>query len=815
MVTISTNHRMVIIPHKKAYELNICYPLQQFIKQTYTSNLDDYLRSVDSLNQLRVDALFKSSRQEKLNKLMRYYDQLTAIESKLPISENQIRLAFKWQDAFDRGSLFGRSTLTLSSGLYERLCVLFNVAASCTEVAGMQQLDQEDGLKTAAKLYQLAAGAFTFCRDSSLTTTRNDCTSDLFPETLTVLISIMLAQAQEIFYLKSIKDKMKESIISKLAAQCSDFYADAMNSVQKDSLKDLQKSLLPVLAGKQALYHGLAEFYKAEHETNEKNIGEALARLTKSLEILKVAEQRGGKELNMKSQLTTVQNAFEKAKKENDYVYHERVPDFKSLPTIERASLAKVTPIKFPISEDFRDLFATLVPISVHNGLGVFKAKKMEAFNLEIGKLRQATELINSALTAWNLPAAIEDVGGSSKVPQSVLDKSQIIKDKGGITKIDSMMAELPPLLQRNTEILNETKRCLEEEERSDTELRNQMKDKWTRTASRQLTEYLHSEIKQYEQIMDNAVKANKVIETKYKQHRDGIQLLSKPTGEIGSSLPAATPAGALQNTHIIKDLRRLMDEVEGLRNVRDVLESEMKTSDSDALTAKLISALQNSQGLDEHAIIQEELDALISPMRKQVRENIQEQEKLLGYIEKANSEFTKEKVHNETSKMREEMLKNLASSSDSFNELFNHLVEGIKFYNDLTPILLKFQNKVTDFVFARKTEKDDLMKDIQTSLSRPTSAAAPPRPPPPPTGHDSNQNQQSAPPPPPNYPTQPPYPSPYYPAMPTAYYPYAYPPAGQGQQPPAGQGQPPPQYPYYPPQGYPQYAPPQIPPRK
>lgn len=67
----SANLRMIIIPFKKAYELDICYPLQQFIKQTYTSNLDDYSRSVDLLNQLRSEALFKSSRQEKLNKLMR------------------------------------------------------------------------------------------------------------------------------------------------------------------------------------------------------------------------------------------------------------------------------------------------------------------------------------------------------------------------------------------------------------------------------------------------------------------------------------------------------------------------------------------------------------------------------------------------------------------------------------------------------------------------------------------------------------------------------------------------------------------------
>jgi programmed cell death 6-interacting protein len=129
----------------------------------------------------------------------------------------------------------------LSSGLYERLCVLFNIGACCSEVASNQQLDQEEGLKLAAKYYQLAAGAFAYIRDNSLTTTRNDCTSDMFPETLSFLIAIMLAQAQEIFYMKAIKEKMKEFLVSKLSAQCSDLYADAMKLLQSDLLKDLQK----------------------------------------------------------------------------------------------------------------------------------------------------------------------------------------------------------------------------------------------------------------------------------------------------------------------------------------------------------------------------------------------------------------------------------------------------------------------------------------------------------------------------------------------------------------------------------------------
>ena len=142
-----------------------------------------------------------------------------------------------------------------------------------------------------------------------------------------------------------------------------------------------------------------------------------------------------------------------------------------------------------------------------------------------------------------------------------------------------------------------------------------------------------------------------------------------------------------LQNTHIVKDLRRLMQEIEALRNVREVCESELKGLDSDSVKAKLVSSLQSSSGIDEHAIIQEELDDLINPIRKQVRENIQEQEKLLGFVEKANSEFCKEKVVNESSKIREEMLKNLAQAFDGYNELFNNLEEGNKVISKIAAI--------------------------------------------------------------------------------------------------------------------------------
>ena len=57
-----------------------------------------------------------------------YYDQLVAIDKKIPVSEVQI--PFKWKDAFDKGSIFGgRISLTVPSFAYERVCVLFNMGA--------------------------------------------------------------------------------------------------------------------------------------------------------------------------------------------------------------------------------------------------------------------------------------------------------------------------------------------------------------------------------------------------------------------------------------------------------------------------------------------------------------------------------------------------------------------------------------------------------------------------------------------------------------------------------------------------------------
>jgi len=51
--------------------------------------------------------------------------------------------------------MFVLISLALCSFAYERICVLFNIAAQQSAIASAQNLETDDGLKMAAKLFQV------------------------------------------------------------------------------------------------------------------------------------------------------------------------------------------------------------------------------------------------------------------------------------------------------------------------------------------------------------------------------------------------------------------------------------------------------------------------------------------------------------------------------------------------------------------------------------------------------------------------------------------------------------------------------------
>ncbi|TNM92839.1 hypothetical protein fugu_018241 [Takifugu bimaculatus] len=319
--------------------------------------------------------------------------------------------------------------------------------------------------------------------------------------------------------------------------------------------------------------------------------------------------------------------------------------------------------------------------------------------------------------------------------------------------------------------------------------------------------------------------------------------------------------------TQVVNMLRSQITKLDEIKKERETLEGEIKAVTFD-MSVSFLTALARDGAINEEQLSSTQLEQLYGAYNQRVQASLRTQEELLGQVQTSHQEFSNLKQSNAESNQREEVLKKLASAHDSYVEISNNLREGTKFYNDLTEILLKFQNKCSDIVFARKTERDELLKELQQSIAREPSApsfnvpayqstpappaagptpaprtvfaeqqppAKPPARPPPPTftphaasSTPANAAPASTPPnnpPPVAPPTQaqgPPYPSyqgyPGYYQMPMGYNPYAYGQynmpymsyqatpgqAGYPGAPPAGQ--PYPGYPQHPPQQQPYY---------
>uniref|UniRef100_A0A3Q3EV25 Programmed cell death 6-interacting protein n=1 Tax=Kryptolebias marmoratus TaxID=37003 RepID=A0A3Q3EV25_KRYMA len=813
----------ISVPLKKSSEVDLVKPLSKFVTATYPPGEEqaEHLRAVEELNKLRKNALGRplDKHESSLEILLRYYDQLCSIEPKFPFSENQLCLTFTWKDAFDKGSLFGGSVkLSLASLGYEKTCVLFNCAALASQIAAEQNIDNDECLKAAARYYQLASGAFSHIKDTVLSALNREPTMDICPETVSTLSSIMLAQAQEVFFLKATSDKMKDAVIAKLANQAADFYGEAFKQCQ--SKDTLPKEVLPVLAAKHCIMQANAELHQSILAKQKKRFGEEISRLQHAAELVKTVASRYDEYVSVKDLTDKINRALVAAKKDNDFIYHDRVPEIKDLEHIGKATLVKSTAITPPLSQKFTDLFEKMVPMAVQQSMSVYSQRKAETVNRLVGTMREATNLCNGVLASLNLPAALEDLSGDS-IPQSIAEKSKSIVEQGGLQSIEKLIKDLPELLTRNREILDESLKMLDDEETTDNELRAKFNQRWNRTPSGDLYKPLRAEGTNFRNILDKAVGADQVVRDRYNTQCDMIALLCKSENELSAAIPSANPTKTLQGSEVVNVLRSLLAQLDDLKKEREILEGEIKAVTFDMSTT-FLKALAQDSAINEEQLSMSQLDQLYGSYNQKVQASLSMQEELLGRVQTSHQEFASLKQSNTEANQREDVLKRLASAHDSYVEICSNLREGTKFYNDLTEILLKFQNKCSDIVFARKTERDELLKCVQSHLCQtewentlPSSSQQPQQP-----QQPQPKPQPPARPPPPSFTPQAAATTPASPApvvflpVPMGYNPYAY---GQYNMPympyqvTPGQGG----YPGAPPAGQPYPGYPQQPPQQ
>lgn len=149
---------------------------------------------------------------------------------------------------------------------------------------------------------------------------------------------------------------MKELSIAKLASQCEEYYAEALKQMKSATATVWDKEWLTKVSVKQAAYNGIAQFYQSRVCNANKSVGEEIARLHAAIDSFKLAQQRSADNTQYQDYFNRAQKALTEAQKDNDFIYHERVPDVKNLEPIPKTAFVKVTPIPERLSTNFKGI---------------------------------------------------------------------------------------------------------------------------------------------------------------------------------------------------------------------------------------------------------------------------------------------------------------------------------------------------------------------------------------------------------------------------------------------------------------------------
>lgn len=164
-------------------------------------------------------------------------------------------------------------------------------------------------------------------------------------------------------------------------------------------------------------------------------IGERLARAREAYELFQKADQVYPHAYD--GEVNSSKVAWEKAEKDNNLIYHARIPNKNELPPIPRKSVLGISAVKFPLSKDFKDIFIQLVSVHVNKATNLFQSQLKERLFALVNDLRTSDANVRSGLAAINMPALIEDELKQERIPASIVGKADDVNSKGGFHAIE------------------------------------------------------------------------------------------------------------------------------------------------------------------------------------------------------------------------------------------------------------------------------------------------------------------------------------------------------------------------------------------
>ncbi|CAO2825563.1 unnamed protein product [Amaranthus hypochondriacus] len=717
----ATTNLMLAINEKKTNSLDLYRPLRNYIAFHYSErearNLEDDLETV---NQLRSDVEKSSdSPPARRDLLIKYFKCLCLMETRFPISPDKDHinaLQFVWFDAFKPKNKSSQVNLYL-----EKAAVLFNLGAVYSQIGLSFDRTSVEGRKQAVHNFVTAAGVFAYLRDnvSVKAAAGGSATVDVSVECAGMLERLMLAQAQECVFETSISKGSTPGVCSKISRQVGIYYEEALAALNVPPLSQhFDRTWTAHVQLKSSLFFAEA-CYRYSLELHEKEeIAEEIARLKAGVSALSDVKRTRGAPAQLLDAVSKLEanlsHNLERAMKENDRVYLQRVPPATSLAPLPAFSMVKPMPLDEIVDASKEKMFMSLVPDSSTKALSRYTEMLDDVIRTQAEKLQQGSELARVRLKEMDLPDSLLALEGNAALPENLKEDVEAVQISGGPAGLEAEVQQLRDLRRVNHELLVQTEELLQKEAQEDSQFRSQFGTRWTRPQSSTLTKNLLDRLNRFAANLKQAGESDARIERSVRDHSTLMSILDRHP--IETALPTlAKPIMSLDANEdaIVGALKQSLRHLETLGAERAGLEDmlkEMKRKDD------ILPKLMTSTGSYED-LFKKEL-AKYDHICEEISRNIQAQEQLLMQIQAQNDQFAAIFNLEDFKASREKCFKQIEAAIAKYREIKENINEGLKFYVTLQDAITNVKQQCSDFVMTRNIQCREMIEDVQRQIS-------------------------------------------------------------------------------------------------
>ncbi|XP_054282630.1 tyrosine-protein phosphatase non-receptor type 23-like [Macrosteles quadrilineatus] len=695
--------------------------LKQYIRDFYHDDPETYSAEFHKLEALRATAMRPANDATGCAVLKKYYCQLHFLQSRFPMGKDgAASVNFTWRDTY------ASMVCTLADIRYEMVSVLYNIGALHSQLGATDPRATNEGLKLACTHFQCAAYAFQHLKD----TYPQPAGLDLAPDLMQFMYQISLAQAQECILEKSMTDNRKATINAKVAAQIVDYYNMAMNALTRggsdgnsvlETVGNSQfKSWKRYVKFKSTFYGCIALLYQGQQSEEQQKMGERVAyyqaaldklaeatKLTKGLDHPEVIEDA------ITFTMDVVEGKRKAAKNENEFIYHEEVPEKDALPEIKKASLVKGIPFEVTDPEiSGPDIFGRLVPMKAHEASSLYseeKAKLLRRMGAMIDEKDEQLVAFTSSLQLECVNAHLE----SNRLPQDIVDRCAALSAKpDAIQNLIEAMDKLSDIYHDVEAMLKEIMELIQNEEVEEKEYQQVMGSRPPSIVATDLTR----EAKKYEEAHNKAAMSNQTLHKAMTQHIANLRLLELPLSELAQQIPSVSALN-LGEQPVVKEMQMLVGKVEEMRRQRAMLSSQLRESVcADDITTQLVTRQHDNL----EAIFQEELQKHVKYVSL-IEQNLTAQDNIIKALTETYAQYAPvRKATMEVMRQRNLTLSALISSYDAYEDLIAKTNKGQEFYKKLETNVTKLHQRVKGTCKVQQEERDTILaKNCKTLPSK------------------------------------------------------------------------------------------------